>query len=65
VQQYLNQALNTKPDFVTDGIFGAKSAAKTQQCQRDKQLIADGIVGPNTWAQLIALLENLLSVPPR
>ncbi|MEW7974942.1 MAG: peptidoglycan-binding domain-containing protein [Candidatus Thiodiazotropha endolucinida] len=64
VQQYLNKAVSAKPELVTDGIFGAKSAARTQQFQRDNHLVADGIVGPNTWAQLIALLKNLLGVPP-
>ncbi|PVV11543.1 MAG: hypothetical protein B6D77_06615 [gamma proteobacterium symbiont of Ctena orbiculata] len=48
----------------TDGIFGTKSATGTQQFQRNNNLIADAIVGPNTWAQLIAFLKNLLGVPP-
>ncbi|MES9848764.1 MAG: peptidoglycan-binding protein, partial [Candidatus Thiodiazotropha sp.] len=40
VQQYLNKAVSAKPELVTDGIFGAKSAARTQQFQRDNQLVA-------------------------
>jgi hypothetical protein len=65
VQQFLNKAVAAKPELVTDGIFGAKSAARTQQFQRDNRLVADSIVGPKTWAQLLALVKNILGVPPQ
>lgn len=64
IQQMLNKAVSTKPELVTDGIYGTKSATRAKQFQRNSQLTADGIVGPKTWAKLIALLKNILGVPP-
>jgi peptidoglycan hydrolase-like protein with peptidoglycan-binding domain len=34
-----------------DGIFGSKTAALTKTWQKAHGLVADGIVGPQTWAQ--------------
>ena len=33
-----------------DGIFGAKTEAQVKKFQKDNGLVADGIVGPRTWA---------------
>jgi hypothetical protein len=35
-----------------DGVFGAKTETAIRAWQRDHNLIADGIVGPKTWASL-------------
>jgi peptidoglycan hydrolase-like protein with peptidoglycan-binding domain len=35
-----------------DGRFGAKTEKAVKQYQRDRDLPADGIVGPQTWARL-------------
>ena len=36
--------------LVADGAYGPKSRAACIELQREKQLDADGIVGPDTWA---------------
>lgn len=41
-----------------DGIFGADMDATTRSFQRDRGLAADGIVGPDTRAQLKAQASN-------
>ncbi|MCG8097633.1 MAG: peptidoglycan-binding protein, partial [Candidatus Thiodiazotropha taylori] len=64
VQQSLNRAVSSKPELITDGIFGAKSTARAEQFQRSNQLTADGIVGPKTWEKLLAFLKNLVDTPP-
>ena len=35
-----------------DGIYGPKSEAAVKRFQRDRRLVVDGIVGPNTWRKL-------------
>jgi hypothetical protein len=42
------------PALKVDGIFGQKTQARVKEFQRNNNLIADGIVGPKTWAQLPA-----------
>jgi len=37
---------------VVDGSFGPKTEAKVRAFQRDRGFVADGIVGPKTWAAL-------------
>lgn len=64
IQQLLNKGHSIMPALVADGIFGAKSASRTKEFQRECYLGADGIVGPMTWAELMARLENILGIPP-
>ncbi|MBH1935960.1 helix-turn-helix domain-containing protein [Streptomyces sp. AV19] len=35
-----------------DGSYGPKSKAAAQDFQKDRNLVVDGIVGPDTWAEL-------------
>ncbi|MCS7465440.1 peptidoglycan-binding protein [Stieleria sp. ICT_E10.1] len=64
IQQMLNQARSALPPLVTDGIFGAKSESRTREFQGQHHLGIDGIVGPQTWAELLAQLGNILGIPP-
>lgn len=52
------------PPLDSDGIFGTKSVARTKEFQRKYQLDVDGVVGPNTWTELLAQLGNILGIPP-
>ena len=38
--------------LVEDGVFGAKTEAAGKRYQNSRGLLADGIVGPNTWARI-------------
>lgn len=54
----LQGALNLSPPclpplLITDGIFGAKTLTRVKAFQRNKSLVADGIVGPLTWGKLL------------
>lgn len=44
--------LQTKLQLLTDGIFGTITEEAVKEFQRSKGLVADGIVGDTTWAQL-------------
>ena len=49
-QMFLN--LNGYSCGAADGIFGAKTDAAVKKWQKDHNLVADGIIGPKTWASL-------------
>lgn len=49
-QMFLN--LNGYACGSADGIFGAKTEAAVKKWQKDHGLVADGIIGPKTWASL-------------
>jgi peptidoglycan hydrolase-like protein with peptidoglycan-binding domain len=36
--------------LAVDGVFGPRSARVARRFQREKGLIVDGLVGPQTWA---------------
>ncbi|GAA2930287.1 hypothetical protein GCM10020221_27590 [Streptomyces thioluteus] len=37
---------------LTDGSYGPRSKAAGERFQKDRHLVVDGIVGPDTWAEL-------------
>ena len=39
-------------DIVVDGVFGPDTRRRVEAFQRDQGLVADGVVGPRTWAAL-------------
>lgn len=49
--------LKYKPGM-TDGIYGVKTAFAVIQFQKDNGIVADGIVGPITWAYLQRLMAT-------
>jgi len=51
LQNRLNRYMNA--GLVADGAFGPKTARVVQTYQRDKNLDADGVVGPATWKSLL------------
>ncbi len=61
VQAKLNSLL---PDFpiplVCDGAFGAKTLGRVKALQGRSRLVADGVVGPRTWAILIGTVNPAL-----
>jgi hypothetical protein len=64
IQRLLNVWTATKNSGVTplkeDGKFGQKTASSVRSFQRSNNLTVDGIVGPQTWSQL---LDKALPAP--
>lgn len=60
-QAKLNRT-GAEPPLAEDGIFGPKTRAATTSFQRTNGLVADGIIGPLTWAALDA--ADVLPPPP-
>ena len=52
VQMKLNAAGAADPALDTNGEFGSKTSTAVVKFQKDKGLLADGVVGPQTWAAL-------------
>ena len=52
LQQYLNHYFPSTP-LVVDGIFGKKTEDAVKKFQKSRGLKADGIVGSQTWNELI------------
>jgi len=53
VQEYLISLGYAMPRWGADGIFGSEMESAVKQFQKDKGLVADGIVGKNTWNKLL------------
>lgn len=53
-QNLLNVRLPGQAPLWVDGIFGIKTDAGVRRYQTMKRLVADGVVGPLTWAALEA-----------
>ncbi len=51
-QSLLNLRLPLHPLLVVDGQFGAATVDRVRKFQMTRQLAVDGIVGPETWAEL-------------
>jgi len=54
------------PPLAIDGAFGGGTQARVIELQQCADLDADGVVGPNTWAQLVDWSSrNVYCTPPR
>lgn len=51
-------------DIVPDGVFGSKTEDAVRKYQGSRNLTADGIVGPKTWAALDAGAEPVEPIKP-
>jgi hypothetical protein len=56
---------NASPPLAVDGKFGSKTTARVKQFQRNRGLVADGIVGAKTWAALDGTTPPKPGVAPR
>ena len=60
LQNTLNSRLpGVMPALVADGAFGSKTATRVKQYQLSAGLMADGVVGPMTWASLLGGSPNI------
>ncbi|WP_049969648.1 peptidoglycan recognition protein family protein [Haladaptatus cibarius] len=55
--QYLLEA-NGYPMQYHDGIYGSEVQTNVEQFQSDRGLAVDGVVGPNTWGELVVTVSN-------
>jgi hypothetical protein len=62
LQQALNAGPSALPELAVDGAFGSKTNARVREFQRSSKLAQDGIVGPNTYAALMPLIEKIKGV---
>ncbi len=61
LQQALNAALPSYTPLSTDGQFGGLTSGRVKTFQSGQKLMADGVVGPNTWNALIAALGGAVA----
>jgi uncharacterized protein (TIGR02594 family) len=52
LQLALNEQIKPSPRLKADGNFGGQTQAAVILLQKNKGLVADGVVGPKTWAAL-------------
>lgn len=60
LQTLLNAKLIPSPKLVVDQDFGNATDAAVRAFQKQKSLVADGVVGPNTWT---ALGQSMVGYP--
>jgi len=60
LQASLNRWLRTRrmAELNIDGVFGPRTEAVLRSFQRDRQLVADGMVGARTWTRLLDPAEQ-------
>ena len=63
--RYIQAQLNADPRYPTavDGIFGRDTESSVRAYQYDHGLASDGVVGPKTWAKIVAGSQENPSVP--
>jgi peptidoglycan hydrolase-like protein with peptidoglycan-binding domain len=49
--------------LTVDGVFGSLTVGKVTAFQTSRSLLADGVVGPKTWAALVVTVQNGASGP--
>lgn len=59
LQSLLNSLPTMLPRLTVDGLFGAKTRSRVVEFQGQRRLSQDGVVGPNTWQALFALIEQI------
>ena len=64
MQSYLNalrQSASDGPILTVDGIFGSATQTRVRNFQRDNGLMVDGIIGRNTWNEIVRQYGVILS----
>jgi uncharacterized protein (TIGR02594 family) len=64
LQRLLNSALQPSPGLTEDGDFGLRTEAAVKKFQRQHGLLADGVVGPQTWTALGQKISSASKPPP-
>jgi len=64
LQAKLEQLEYMLVQFGIDGIFGSETEGQVKAFQTASQIEVDGIVGPDTWAALVAALTALAAAQP-
>ena len=62
---FMQMLLNTIPQtllqrLIEDGVFGRKTLERVVEFQKNAKLVADGVIGPQSWAMLDQLTQFLL-----
>ena len=53
IQLVANGIFHASPQLAVDGSYGPATAAEVAKIQTGSGLVADGIVGPATWPDLV------------